>query len=88
VHEKARKTNAGRKPIDGVMMFKLLVLRTLYNLANELAMGTLRWVHPPKPSRFRTLRGTTDALNPACWALALPRTYRLGAPWCRWISRR
>jgi transposase len=31
----ARKSNAGRKPFDAVLMFKVLVLQTLYNLADE-----------------------------------------------------
>jgi len=35
VHEKERKSNAGRKPFDVVLMFKILVLQTLYNLADE-----------------------------------------------------
>ena len=30
-----RKSNAGRKPFDAIMMFKVLVLQTLYNLADE-----------------------------------------------------
>jgi transposase, IS5 family len=30
-----RKSNAGRKPFDAVMMFKILVLQSLYNLADE-----------------------------------------------------
>jgi hypothetical protein len=30
-----RKSNAGRKPIDPVMMFRMLVLQQLYNLRNE-----------------------------------------------------
>ena len=30
-----RKSNAGRKPFDAVMMFKVLVLQTLYNLADD-----------------------------------------------------
>ena len=30
-----RKSNAGRKPFDAVLMFKVLVLQTLYNLADE-----------------------------------------------------
>jgi len=34
VREKPRKSNAGRKPFDVVMMFKTLVLRTLYGLAD------------------------------------------------------
>ena len=32
---KERKSKAGRKPFDAVMMFKVLVLQTLYNLADE-----------------------------------------------------
>ena len=35
VHEKERKSNAGRKPIDVVLMFKVLILQTLYNLGDE-----------------------------------------------------
>ena len=35
VHEKARKSNAGRKPLDAVLMFKVLILQTLYNLSDE-----------------------------------------------------
>jgi hypothetical protein len=34
-----RKSNAGRKPFDAVMMFKILVLQTLYNLADEQVAG-------------------------------------------------
>jgi len=35
VHEKPRKSNAGRKPFDAVMMFKVLVLQHLYNLSDD-----------------------------------------------------
>lgn len=35
VREKERKSNAGRKPYDVVLMFKVLVLQHLYNLADE-----------------------------------------------------
>ncbi len=35
VQEKARKSNAGAKPIDVVLMFKMLVLQQLNNLAND-----------------------------------------------------
>lgn len=35
VHEKARKSNAGAKPIDVVLMFKVLVLQQLHNLSDE-----------------------------------------------------
>ena len=35
VHEKARKSKAEGKPIDVMMMFKVLVLQRLYKLADE-----------------------------------------------------
>lgn len=35
VHEKARKSNAGRKPIDVLLLFKLLILQQLYNISDE-----------------------------------------------------
>lgn len=35
VHEKPRKSNAGAKPIDVVLMFKVLVLQHLHNLSDE-----------------------------------------------------
>ena len=35
VHQKPRTSNAGRKPFDLVLMFKVLVLQSLYNLADE-----------------------------------------------------
>jgi len=35
VHEKARKSNAGAKPFDVVLMFKLLVLQQLHNLSDD-----------------------------------------------------
>jgi IS5 family transposase len=35
VHEKERKSNAGAKPIDVLLMFKMLVLQQLYNLADD-----------------------------------------------------
>lgn len=35
VHQKERKSNAGRKPFDVVLMFKVLVLQHLYKLADE-----------------------------------------------------
>jgi len=33
--EAARKSNAGRKPIDAIVMFRMLVLQSLYNLSDE-----------------------------------------------------
>ena len=35
VHEKVRKSNAGRKPIDVLLLFKLLILQQLYNISDE-----------------------------------------------------
>ena len=35
VHEKERKSPAGRKPLDPVMMFKALVLQSLYNISDQ-----------------------------------------------------
>jgi IS5 family transposase len=35
VRQKERKSNAGRKPYDAVMMFKVLVVQSLYNLADD-----------------------------------------------------
>ncbi len=35
VRQKARKSNAGRKPYDAVLMFKVLVVQSLYNLADD-----------------------------------------------------
>jgi len=35
VRDKARKSNAGRKPFDTVLMFKILILQSLYNLSDE-----------------------------------------------------
>ncbi|WP_416670108.1 IS5 family transposase [Egbenema bharatensis] len=35
IHNKPRKSNAGRKAMDVVVMFKLLVLQQLYNISDE-----------------------------------------------------
>ena len=35
MHDKARKNNAGRKPIDAIVMFKILVLQQLYKISDE-----------------------------------------------------
>lgn len=35
IRQKARKSNAGRKPYDAVLMFKVLVIQSLYNLADD-----------------------------------------------------
>ena len=35
IHKKERKSAAGRKPYDAVLMFKVLVLQHLYNLSDD-----------------------------------------------------
>ena len=35
VREKERKSNAGRKGFDGVLMFKVLILQHLYNISDD-----------------------------------------------------
>ncbi len=35
LHKKDRKSNAGRKPTDVILMFKLLILQQLYNISDE-----------------------------------------------------
>ncbi len=35
VRDKQRKSNAGAKPYDAVLMFKILILQSLYNLSDE-----------------------------------------------------
>lgn len=35
LYDKERKSNAGRKPIDVILMFKLLILQQLYNVSDE-----------------------------------------------------
>ena len=35
IRDKPRKSKAGRKPIDVVLMFKLLILQNLYNISDE-----------------------------------------------------
>jgi IS5 family transposase len=35
IYQKERKSNAGRKPIDVILMFKMVILQQLYNLSDE-----------------------------------------------------
>jgi IS5 family transposase len=35
VRDKERKSSAGRKPFDVLLMFKVLILQSLYNLSDE-----------------------------------------------------
>jgi IS5 family transposase len=42
VRDKERKSSAGRKPFDVVLMFKILILQSLYNLSDEQAEFQIR----------------------------------------------
>ncbi len=42
VRDKERKSSAGRKPFDVVLMFKVLILQSLYNLSDEQAEFQVR----------------------------------------------
>ena len=42
VREKERLSNAGRKPFDEVLMFKILVLKSTYNLADDRVEEQIR----------------------------------------------
>ncbi len=44
-HQKERKSNAGRKPFDGVLMFKVLVLQHFYTLADDQTEYQIRDRH-------------------------------------------
>src|SRR5512144_751768 len=33
--DEAKKSNAGRKPFDAILMFRMLILQSLYNLSDE-----------------------------------------------------
>jgi len=42
IHQKKRKSKAGRKPYDTILMFKMLVLQSLYNLSDDQAEFQVR----------------------------------------------
>ncbi len=42
LREKERKSSAGRKPFDVVLMFKVLILQSLYNLSDDQAEFQIR----------------------------------------------
>ena len=42
IRDKSRKSNAGRPPFDEVMMFKILVLQSLYNLSDDVTEFMIR----------------------------------------------
>ena len=42
IRDKARKSNAGRPPFDEVLMFKILILQSLYNLSDDATEFQIR----------------------------------------------
>ncbi len=42
IREKERKSNAGRKPFDVILMFKILILQSLYNLGDDAVEYQIR----------------------------------------------
>jgi len=42
VRDKDRKSNAGRRPFDVILMFKVLILQSLYNLSDDAAEFQIR----------------------------------------------
>src|SRR6185312_13903179 len=42
--DEAKKSKAGRKPFDAIMMFRMLVLQSLYNLSERARLGGRRAV--------------------------------------------
>ena len=45
IRDKERKSPAGRKPFDELLLFKMLILQRLYNLSDHGSTGspTIRW---------------------------------------------
>src|SRR5258708_8782090 len=69
-----KKSNAGRKPIDVIVMFRMLVLQSLYNLSDEQFEYQMR----DRLSFTRFLRRAhADAIPPRptlCLSLSTPPT--------------
>jgi transposase, IS5 family len=60
VHAKDRKSNAGRRPFDSLLMFKVLVLQSLYNLGDDQTEFQIR----DRFSFLRFLRLTPEGKIP------------------------
>ena len=74
IHHKQRKSNAGRKPHDVTLMFKMLVLQALYNLSDDQTEFQVR------PAIVPTLPGVgAGGQRAGCQdVVAVPRA--VGAP--------
>jgi hypothetical protein len=76
-----RKSNAGRRPFDAVMMFKVLVLQALYNLADKQVeyqirdrLSFMRTPLGPWPRTSARWRQSCAARQAARAASTSPRT--------------
>ena len=69
--DKARKSRAGRKPWDAVVMFKTIILSALYNLSDDQVEHQIRdrlsFMPPPQSSKPLFDVSTVDAFS--CRAL-------------------
>src|ERR1700704_144255 len=66
--EDARKSNAGRKPIDAIVMFRMLVLQSLYNLSDEQVEFQVRDRHINFVPPARQLVEIDLPVFPAHWS--------------------
>lgn len=71
-----RKSTAGRKPYDAILMFKILVLQTLHNLADEQLEYLIRDRYSFMAGKGRTGRQAVCALQPASRGQGLYRARR------------
>jgi len=76
--ESERKFNAGRKPLDAVLMFKTLVLSALYNLSDDQVEYQIR--DPLSFMRFLDL-GLRDPVPDAKPCGSITRRWRRLARW-------
>ena len=51
IYDHERKSNAGRRPFDVVMMFKILILQSLYNLSDDEMVSFMRFLDMALDSR-------------------------------------
>ena len=69
VHEKERKSNAGARPMDVVLMFKVLVLQQLHNLS--LANSYIRLLLAAEIVRGNVAANRTDPVKRAAVPVCL-----------------
>ena len=79
IREKSRKSRAGRKPYDVVLMFKVLVLQHLYNLSDDEAQYQIR----DRYSFCRFLGLTPEGKIPDAKTIGLFREQLVECEWMR-----